>query len=80
MFELDMNKPKYWYKTRANSELTFLSAFIENIENKCKSDIKNYELELKTEVLEENEETNTYEEISHFHGFDSHSWDLDNIF
>lgn len=80
MMEFDMNKPIYWYKNRADSEIQFLLMFVDDIEAQCKDALKKYTDGLETVVLEEDEATNTYDAYSHYRGLDSQSWDLDGIF
>lgn len=78
--ELDMNKPKYWYKNRANSELQFLTMFIDDIESQCKDGIQKYTIEQENVVVEEDEKRNIYDAYTIYRGLDSYAWDLDGIF
>lgn len=78
--EYNMNKPIYWYKNRADSEMQFLVMFIEDVENQCNENFQKYKSGLKTDIIEEDEERNYVYDITHYRGLDSDSWDLDSIF
>jgi hypothetical protein len=79
MFEYDMDKPQYWFKTMAVSGLKFLKLLIEDVEHQCDETYRKF-IEERDIYEEVDEERQHFYRVELHRDFDSDSFDLESIF
>lgn len=75
-----LNAPWYWYDFYAKPELQLLTSYIKAIESQIAAGIAHYEGNRKSELVVLSEEEGIAEEIEHYAGLESMSWNLDDVF